>query len=77
MSGFHALPSFSGISVLRVTRVDVVVVLLSCCYMPHLYILACVYTAGLAECMSFLIIHIIVIQDFNKLSDFVAVLRRT
>jgi hypothetical protein len=47
----------------------VAVVVLSCCYVPHWY--ACLYAAGLAEYVPFLIINIIVIQELKKLSDFV------
>jgi hypothetical protein len=58
---FHALPPFSCVGALRVACVAPMVFLSR--YVPHWYL--CLYTAGLAECVAFLIIHSINIQEFN------------
>jgi hypothetical protein len=56
---FHALPSSCGVSVSRVVcvaRMDVGVVLLSCCYVPHSY--ACLHAVALVECVSLIIMDV-------------------
>jgi hypothetical protein len=55
---FHAVPSFCGISVLRVicvARMDVGVVLLSF-LLCAVFVCVCLYTVGLVECIMLLLL---------------------